>query len=186
MAFSPYHPHYVMSSTEYLNALAQNLNKELILKIPLSLFILKLTPGSILRLTPSFICVSDNPTHAQEGALNIFLSPPHIPVSFHLIFWRKRKRGKRKKERWRKHGFRKRHQQRNVVCYGWTVSIGPVGSFYALFWLSRYHFAKHNSYNSAFQPKWNDFSQQMVPRWKCHYLAHNSSVTVKWPGWRHT
>lgn len=99
MAFSPYHPHYVMSSTEYLNALAQNLNKELILKIPLSLFILKLTPGSILRLTPSFICVSDNPTHAQEGALNIFLSPPHIPVSFHLIFWRKGKRGKRKKER---------------------------------------------------------------------------------------
>jgi hypothetical protein len=63
-----------MSSTEYLNALAQKWNKELILKIPLSLFILKLILGSILRLTPSFICVSDNPTHAQEGAPNIFLS----------------------------------------------------------------------------------------------------------------
>lgn len=95
---SPYHPHYVMSSTEYLNALAQNSSKELILKIPLSLFILKLTPGSILRLTPSFIYVSDNPTHTQEGAPNIFLSSTQTYI-FPFNFWRKEKR---KEKRWKK------------------------------------------------------------------------------------
>lgn len=97
------------------------------------------------------------------------------PWIFPFNFWRKKER----KKRWRKHESRKRHQQRNVVYYDWTVSVGLVGSFYVLFWLNRYHFANRNSYNSAFQPKRNDLFLQTDSPWKCSYLANNNSVTVK-------
>lgn len=69
------------------------MNRELILKIPLSLFILKLTLCSILRLTPSFyLCISDNPTHTQELAPNVFLSSPH-PWVFPCNFFEEKIKG---------------------------------------------------------------------------------------------
>lgn len=88
--FFSYHPHYVMSSKGYLSALAQNMNKELILKIPLSLFILKLTLCPILRLTPSFICVFQiiQHTHKNQPQMSFFLHP--YPWVFPFNFLRKK------------------------------------------------------------------------------------------------
>lgn len=134
MTFSFYHPHYVMSSIGYLNALAENMNKELILKIPLSLFILKLTHRCILSLTLiSNLCISDNTTHiymhvhththahTHEPSPNIFvfLYLPSTPGSFHLIFGGK-------KEGEENLSPSKRHQLRNFVYYDWTAAIGLV------------------------------------------------------------
>jgi len=72
-----------MSTTGYSKFFGnEHEKKKLILKIPLTLFILKLILLNFQANTQVYLCISDNPTHTQIGLKCLFL---HL-CSIHLIF----------------------------------------------------------------------------------------------------